>query len=102
MRKIFVVVVSLVAGAAIGAIAGFAGGWIDELVMRAVDVLLAFPGILLAIALGVGLAIGLGWVYSAGQKKNAELAALREESQQLHLNPHRVWIETFSGIVLHS
>jgi DNA repair exonuclease SbcCD ATPase subunit len=30
-----------------------------------------------------GLAIGLGWVYSAGQKKDAELAALREESQQL-------------------
>jgi hypothetical protein len=31
----------------------------------------------------VGLVIGLGWVYSAGQKKDAELAALREESQQL-------------------
>jgi len=45
------VVVSLVAGAAIGAVAGFAGGWIDEIVMRAVDVLLAFPGLLLAIAL---------------------------------------------------
>jgi chromosome segregation ATPase len=29
------------------------------------------------------LAIGLGWVYSAGQRKNAEVAALREESQQL-------------------
>ncbi|MBP1689709.1 MAG: gsiD [Deltaproteobacteria bacterium] len=45
------VVVSLVVGAAIGAVAGFAGGWIDEIVMRAVDVLLAFPGLLLAIAL---------------------------------------------------
>jgi hypothetical protein len=31
----------------------------------------------------VGLVIGLGWVYSASQKKDAELAALREESQQL-------------------
>jgi hypothetical protein len=31
----------------------------------------------------VGLVIGLGWVYSAGQKKDAELATLREESQQL-------------------
>ena len=30
-----------------------------------------------------GLAIGLGWVYSAGQKKDAELATLREESRQL-------------------
>jgi TolA-binding protein len=31
----------------------------------------------------VGLAIGLGWVYSASQKKDAELATLREDSQQL-------------------
>ena len=31
----------------------------------------------------VGLAIGLGWVYSAGQKKDAELAALRQDNQQL-------------------
>jgi len=31
----------------------------------------------------LGLGVGLGWVYSAGQKKDAELAALREESQQL-------------------
>jgi DNA repair exonuclease SbcCD ATPase subunit len=31
----------------------------------------------------VGLVIGLGWVYSASQKKDAELAALREDSQQL-------------------
>jgi HSP90 family molecular chaperone len=29
------------------------------------------------------LLIGLGWVYSAGQKKDAELAALRQDSQQL-------------------
>ncbi len=31
----------------------------------------------------VGLLAGLGWVYSAGQKKEAELATLREDSQQL-------------------
>lgn len=45
------VAISLLLGAALGAAAGFAGGWIDEIVMRAVDVLLAFPGLLLAIAL---------------------------------------------------
>ncbi len=45
------VLVSLGIGAAIGALAGFAGGWVDEIVMRAIDVLLAFPGLLLAIAL---------------------------------------------------
>ena len=31
----------------------------------------------------VGLAIGLGWVYSASQKKDADLAVLREDSLQL-------------------
>jgi peptide/nickel transport system permease protein len=45
------VATSLLVGAAFGAVAGWAGGWLDELLMRTVDVLLAFPGLLLAIAL---------------------------------------------------
>ena len=36
---------------AIGAIAGYLGGWVDDLIGRVMDVLLAFPGMLLAIAL---------------------------------------------------
>jgi peptide/nickel transport system permease protein len=46
-----VVTISFVLGALLGMLAGFRGGWLDGLVMRSVDVLLAFPGILLAIAL---------------------------------------------------
>ena len=34
----------------LGCLAGFAGGWVDALIMRVVDVLLAFPYLLLAIA----------------------------------------------------
>jgi peptide/nickel transport system permease protein len=45
------VAVSVVIGTAVGAFAGYRGGWVDELTMRVVDVFLAFPGILLAIAL---------------------------------------------------
>lgn len=45
------VAVSVVIGTAVGAVAGYRGGWADELTMRVVDVFLAFPGILLAIAL---------------------------------------------------
>ena len=45
------VLVSVVLGSVVGAVAGYKGGWVDELVMRVVDVFLAFPGILLAIAL---------------------------------------------------
>lgn len=46
-----VVSVSATLGLIIGAVAGYAGGWVDALVGRVMDVLLAFPGILLSIAL---------------------------------------------------
>jgi len=54
-----VVALSLLAGSAIGGAAALAGGQVDNLVMRAVDVVLAFPGILLAIALAAILGPGL-------------------------------------------
>lgn len=48
---IMVVSISLIIGLASGLIAGYEGGWVDEVIMRITDILLAFPGILLAIAL---------------------------------------------------
>jgi peptide/nickel transport system permease protein len=38
-------------GITVGSVAGYFGGWIDEIVMRIIDMLMAFPGILLAILL---------------------------------------------------
>ena len=46
-----VVTVSAVVGTVLGAVAGYVGGWTDDVISRVVDVLLAFPGLLLAIAL---------------------------------------------------
>src|SRR5260221_14194822 len=46
-----VVSVSSVVGTLLGAIAGYFGGWIDDVISRVVDTLMAFPGLLLAIAL---------------------------------------------------
>ncbi|SEO51034.1 peptide/nickel transport system permease protein [Halorientalis persicus] len=43
--------VRLVVGTAVGLVAGYAGGWIDEALMRLVDTLLAFPGIVLALVI---------------------------------------------------
>lgn len=43
--------IGLAAGLLIGALAGYFGGWLDEVLMRVVDTLLAFPGILLALVL---------------------------------------------------
>jgi peptide/nickel transport system permease protein len=45
------VVICFVIGAVVGATAGYFGGWVDEALMRVVDVLLAFPGILLNLAI---------------------------------------------------
>ncbi len=36
-------------GTLLGLVAGFTGGWLDSLLMRSIDVLMAFPGIILAI-----------------------------------------------------
>ncbi len=46
---VFTVFVSLALGLTVGLIAGYAGGWTDELLMRLTELLLSFPGILLAI-----------------------------------------------------
>ncbi|MBV9169543.1 MAG: ABC transporter permease [Chloroflexi bacterium] len=50
------VAIALVAGSALGLLAGYAGGWLDQAVMRIMDVLFAFPAVLLA--LGVVAALG--------------------------------------------
>ena len=46
-----VVGISSIVGVLLGSVAGYFGGWLDDVISRTIDVLLAFPGILLAIAL---------------------------------------------------
>lgn len=65
------VALSTVLGSAIGLIAAYLGGWVDRLLMRLMDVLLAFPIILLAIAVlavlgpgGLNTALAIGVVYT--------------------------------------
>ncbi len=55
-----VVVLSAGVGILVGSAAGLAGGWVDDLVMRFIDILLSFPSILLAISLVAVLGPGLG------------------------------------------
>lgn len=50
---------AIIIGGIIGAIAGFVGGWIDDALMRIMDVLMAFPSLLLAIAIVSFLGTGL-------------------------------------------
>jgi ABC-type dipeptide/oligopeptide/nickel transport system permease subunit len=50
---------AILIGTLLGAIAGYAGGWLDNFIMRLMDVLLAFPSLLLAIAIVSVLGPGL-------------------------------------------
>lgn len=50
---------AILIGTLLGALAGFLGGWVDNLIMRFMDVLLAFPALLLAIAIVTVLGEGL-------------------------------------------
>ncbi|MGI6377004.1 MAG: nickel transporter permease [Anaerolineae bacterium] len=58
---------AIVVGMLIGAIAGFLGGWLDTIVMRLMDIMLAFPALLLAIAIVTILGPGLmNMLYAIG------------------------------------
>jgi peptide/nickel transport system permease protein len=82
-----VVTLTVIAGIAAGAAAGYVGGAVDVIVMRVVDIFLAFPGILLAIALAgvLGPNLGnlvialsvMGWVGYA-RLVRAQVLSLRE------------------------
>jgi peptide/nickel transport system permease protein len=82
----------LMGGSAVGAIAGGAGGAVDGVLMRVIDVLLAVPGILLAIGivawLGHGeiqimLAVGISYSPLFARLLRGSLLALRESDYVL-------------------
>lgn len=82
------VVVGVVVGAIIGLISGFVGGRLDFVIMRFVDVLIAIPGILLALivvaSLGFGpwslaLGVGLGAAGSFARIMRSQVLHIRHE-----------------------
>lgn len=56
---------ALVAGSVVGAVAGYAGGLLDDVVMRIVDLMLSFPAFILALAITVMLGNKVGYVIGA-------------------------------------
>ncbi len=80
------VLIGLFVGSAIGLVSGFVGGWIDAALMRLVDVLLAIPGLLLAMAvvtalgfgtLKVALAVGVSAVAAFARLMRSEVFRIR-------------------------
>lgn len=54
-----VVLFAVMIGTPLGALAGYKGGWIDEVIMRITDLFLAFPSLLLAMAIASAMGRGL-------------------------------------------
>ncbi len=54
-----VVIVSLILGGLVGSLAGFGAGWLDGLLMRGTDMVMAFPIIILAMTIAAALGPGL-------------------------------------------
>lgn len=55
-----VAMVAPVIGLFVGTVAGFAGGWVDQVLMRLTDIFLAFPKLILAVAFVAALGPGIG------------------------------------------
>src|SRR5262245_2119441 len=52
------VLIALAGGLVLGTVSGFAGGWLDAVMMRAIEILLAFPYLLLALATVAAMGTG--------------------------------------------
>lgn len=106
------VLLSLGFGVSIGLVAGYFGRWVDQVAMRLVDLLMAFPGTLLAMALAallgpslhnVVLAISAtGWTSSA-RLIRGQVLSLRERDYVLASRalgagaPRLLWLHVFPG-----
>lgn len=108
--------IGLTVGGLMGVVAGYFGGWLDSFLMRVVDVLLAFPGILLALAvitfLGPGLtntmiAIGIGGIPGYARLVRGEVLSLLERdyvaaAKSLGANNMRVIVQHLIPMLLSS
>ena len=86
---VIAVAVALLVGGVVGLLAGFVGRWVDEALMRVVDVLLAIPPILLSLALitalgygtvKVAIAVGIASVANLARVMRAETMRIRRST----------------------
>ena len=104
--QFFSVCIALVVGVFLGALGGYFGGWLDEAIMRVMDVLLAFPGILLAFAIVAmlgpdlrNLIIAIG-IYSIPQFARITRGSVISVRQNDYVTAARAIGENQSSIIL--
>ena len=98
--------VGFILGVPVGLLAGFMGGWVDDMISRVIDTLLSFPGIVLAIgvtgALGIGLTNGMiavGIVFSPGLARLMRAQTLVVK-QELYVDASRCFGASLGRILL--
>ncbi|MCB4770442.1 ABC transporter permease [Ancylobacter sp. Lp-2] len=81
------VMVGLVLGSVIGLLAGYVGRWVDDILMRVMDVLLAVPTLLISLAIinalgfgtfNIAIAVGIGSVASFARVMRSEVLKVRQ------------------------
>jgi peptide/nickel transport system permease protein len=114
-----VVLIGMSVGLVLGLIAGYAGGWIDEALMRVTDVFLAFPSLVLAMAVAAALGpsllnavIAIGAVWWPWYARLARGQTLRIRGQQFiaaavvsgargrHIVPNHILRNVLSPVVV--
>jgi peptide/nickel transport system permease protein len=84
----FSVVVAVVLGLGLGSVSGYFGGWIDRIIVLFLDALMAFPGILLALAImavvgphmyGIIIALGLAYMPNVARIVRSTVFSIREK-----------------------
>lgn len=103
-----VVLLAVSIGVPLGTVAGYYGGWLDDLIMRITDIFLSFPPLLLAIALGAALersfvntmiAISITWWPWYARLARSQTVSLRERP---YIEAARgIGVNDFTNIVRH-
>ena len=87
--SVLVIAGALLIGVPVGLFSGAIGGWVDDLLMRLVDIFLAFPSLLLALAISAalgpslehaGIAIVIAWWPWYARLMRGEAASIRERA----------------------
>lgn len=104
----FAVGIGMVFGTLIGAAAGYIGGWVDEIFMRMIDALMAFPGIILALMLvavfGTGMintAIALGIIAIPGIARIARSGVIQQKEAEYVLAAKLAGLRPWKIIMKH-
>ncbi len=88
VMALFTVALAVGVGVVVGCVAGYLRGWTDRVIMAVNDALLAFPGILLALAMmivlgasksGLVLALGLAYIPSVVRVVRGTVLSIREK-----------------------